>query len=284
MDMLLDTKNCETIYKSLELILGIPDTEIYSYAKKKALESDRYSKSVYSDEKEHFLNWINSKVVNKEDLDIDNVTIFHYARRLETAEELKTMPLYNLKEIVNSENKITSFLKEYNIRFVSNDDDIKCFYKGVELDFLNTRNRLNKDRCINGYLFGGEIYKETEISGIKFCPEFIQDIEKVIKEQILGIDSKLDLQYDYQKRSKSFIFKVRVPIDELIFDRCRYGHEGEKKYNIVEIYNNLGSCLINKMQNKRIRNRIIRLKDDATVKIDDVLDISEVPDDKLYDI
>lgn len=52
----------------------------------------------------------------------------------------------------------------------------------------------------------------------------------------------------------------------------------------MEIYNNLGSCLINKMQNKRIRNRIIRLKDDATVKIDDVLDISEVPDDKLYDI
>lgn len=279
---MLDTQNYETIYKSLAHLLGIPDIEILSYALERTLAYDLDSKCTYYDERGHFFDWVKGRVQNEDSLSIKNITIFHFARRLEAIEDLEKMPLHNLREIVNSENKLTNFLKEHDITFVSNNGYISCFYKDIKLDFSSKRNRLNEDSCINGYFFGGKIYNEGDIRVLRICPEFIQDIEQVVKEQVLEEDSQFDLSYNYQQRSKAFIFKIKVPINALIFDGCGFENECDIKYNTVEVYNNIGSYLINEVLGKGVRNKVIRLKDDATVSIEDVLEIFEISDKELY--
>lgn len=282
MSRLLDTQDYESIYKSLAELLGMPDIEILSYALERTLEDDLDIMGTYYDERGHFFDWANGRVQNEDSLSIKNITIFHFARRLESIEDLKEMSLQNLREIVNSENKLTNFLKEHGVTFVSNNGYISCFYKDIKLDFSRKRNRLNEDSCINGYFFGGKIYNEGDIRGLRICPEFIQDIEEIIKEQILGEDSQFDLSYNYQQRSKAFIFKIRVPINALIFDGCGAENECDIIYNTVEVYKHIGSYLINKVLDKGIRNKVIRFKDDATVSIENVLEIFEVSDKELY--
>lgn len=279
---LLDTGDYESIYRSIARLLGIVDADIHSYARERALTHDLDSLCMYCDERGHFYEWASDNVEDEENLKIDYVTIYHFAKRLESSDELEGMGLQNLHEILLGKNKLIDFLDEYGINFIERNGHIVCLYNGVELDFSHTRERFNEDTCINGYLFGGNIYDEGEIRHLKNGPEFIQDIENVINKQIFNGDSSLNLRSEYRRRSKGFIFKIKVPINELTFDGCGYENEYNVEYNTEEIYKCVGSYLVNQVLHRGISNRVIRLRDNAKVDADNILEIIEVSDEDLY--
>ena len=168
-------------------------------------------------------------------------------------------------------------MKEHDVDFKLNNKRLSCFYKNKILDFSGTRDILNFDRCINGFLFGGKIYRNSDISLLKDSPELISDIEKVINNNYAAVD----LVNNYKERSNPYIFKIKVPINELIFDSCGLENECNIKYNTDQIFDYIGSYLINSKLHRGFSNPIVRLRDDAIVNKDDILAIFKINVDEL---
>lgn len=120
------------------------------------------------------------------------------------------------------------------------------------------------------------------LNGIMIGEEMRRSKEKNINKQIFNGDSSLNLRSEYRRRSKGFIFKIKVPINELTFDGCGYENEYNVEYNTEEIYKCVGSYLVNQVLHRGISNRVIRLRDNAKVDADNILEIIEVSDEDLY--
>lgn len=276
MESILDTYNYESIFESILRLFSISNGNLQQYICNKAVKHNNDSIFMYSDERGDFYNWANNNVSNYNKLSIDFVTIYHFARRLEPLNKLKTMPLYNVHELVMGETSFKKFLNSYGITFRKNNNKIVCLYKGNEFGLSYRSNRLNDDRCINGFLFGGNIFKEGDIRHLKDSPELIIDIQRSLNEL-----KEIDIIQKFKQMSKAYIFKIKVPINELIFDGCGLENECDVEYNLDRIFKCIGSYLVNDALQNGFSNPIVRLKDNAVVKKDNILEIYEIPEKEL---
>jgi hypothetical protein len=275
MESILDTCNYESIYENILRLFSISNGNLQQYICNKAFEHNN-SIFMYSDEGGDFYSWAKNNVSKSNKLGIGFVTIYHFARRLEPLNVLKTMPLYNVRELVICETSFNKFLNAYGITFKEVNDKIVCLYNGNEFRLTYRSNRLNDDRCINGFLFGGNIFKEGDISHLKDSPELIIDIQRSLNEL-----KEIDIIQKFKQMSKAYIFKIKVPINELIFDGCGFENECDVEYNLDSIFKYIGSYLVNDALQNGFSNPIVRLKDNAIVEKDNILEIYEIHEKEL---
>lgn len=161
------------------------------------------------------------------DKQIDEMYLCHLTRNIDCPPIL-----FPLHTILTSKNSLSAFLKENELTFEFEDEQIKMKYKDriipkteiypegeQEYYHRRLRNRFGfgetKDFCVNGFLFA--INPETSTDGyydqLLHGPEFLQDIDMVLST---------DLCSDFRKLSKNYYALCRVPLNEVIFDGKDY--------------------------------------------------------------
>ena len=290
MSKLLNTLNGDTIYDSLEVILGVPREFIENYVLEKVLSlirsnSESNSLTAESINIDEFFNFLSKYTKQPLMVDFDEITVSHLTSRI-TEDSIKSEPLYNLFNALLKETEIKRFLYENaGLSFWDEKGKIvvKCDGKIVNWkDYTDTYegaaaqmviNRLEGyssgevDKCVNGFLFNGEIYKNGDVEHLLRFPEIL--------ENMLRLLGKSNIANMWAGKSDSYIITFKTNINNIFFDGHHRLNNKQKRYRILK------HCLfflINNMLGDwdEDDNPIIRLKDNLDVPYIDIINVYKI--------
>ncbi|BAU29718.1 hypothetical protein DFP93_10695 [Aneurinibacillus soli] len=286
MEVIIDTSNQNSIYDSLEQLLKVKKEFIQYYI----LRNLNKLKEKYPPQTEisipHFLSFL-SEITHLDMTTIPNfdfITLFHLTTRT-SKQIIEKEPLYNLFDALTENNELKYRLEKIGLTFYKEKDRLITFFKGNLIDwrsFLNGSesptaqmiiNRLEgnrfspPDKCVNGFLFNGDIFENGDVRHIRYLPEIVDNMLRVLGEQ--------QAIRNLCKEVTPFIITFKANVGEIIFD-------GSKKLNIKQTqYRIIRHCLYY-LCNQYCRswsehdNPIVRMIDEQSVSEDRVLNVREV--------
>lgn len=273
---ILDTRNEDSVRKSLASILNCNEQDIVSFI---ISYIPKYSfTNVQSISLDGFYKYFN---MNIDDIKIDYVTLNHVTTRFKN-EIIEGESLKPLSEILGDNNLLTEFMKNHDIVFEKNNSRIETYYKGVLIDWnkiynystARIKNRLwgyneKQDICINGFLFQEEM--DNSYIFLTGIPEIIQDI-------VCALDRE-DIGYEYCKEINCYVLVCSVDINDFIFDEMSNLNNNEKKELLLKYMINY---LISKFIKREsyIDNPVIRIPDTNEIKAQDIIDVRQIYDYK----
>ena len=128
-DMVFDTRTVDTMKESLAHYFNISCEELVEFIKEAADNTQAKSRGlfnadIFTEELDAFLE--NIEVTEQ----IDGVMCFHFSRRINnTAPDFR---IYNLKDLLLSDNPMSSFLNDSGYEFFEEDGHLAFKYNGIE--------------------------------------------------------------------------------------------------------------------------------------------------------
>jgi hypothetical protein len=215
----------------------------------------------------------------------DSVIMSHLSSRIS---EPKNKPLFNLYETLTGETDLRSLFLKYGVSFELRDKRIVTYYRGAEVNWDNYScyalprvkkrlllNNKHKDRCINGYLFNHQIWKDHRVKRLHDGPEILKDIST-----ILGISGIID---EWERTAKLYCIGVRVKINTILFDEAKCYTFKSKIFHIYKQTLYYLKMSKNGIWSPNEDNPMIRLKDDLNLRQEDIIGYYEVDREDLYD-
>lgn len=268
--MILRTETYRELEEDLATIMDIDESYLYE----KLYEISK-SCPLYSDW-DKYEKQIERLILECVDLDlIDEVYVYHLSRHL-----IEPKELIPLKDLLLSENRFSTFLKEHNVVFDEQDGKLRFFYVGRQITadeilasghFHLLAKRLGylgePDFCVNGFAFWPNIEKTSDhyFQDLQRGPEIIENIGRFIGK---------DIWRDYTERSNYYGIVFKVPIEELVFD----GRDDiDTKEGKVKCLIKNALYYLNDFYDGSIRgnNLMLRIPDDKKVEVDHYILIEE---------
>ncbi len=284
--MLIDTFDEETIYNSISELLGIKKECLeyfitqygFKYITERKVENVNLVEFKRFFRKRKVLNYLNLENLNE-------ITISHLTTRTDDIEYIKEKPLYNLFEVLLKDTALRKFMIEKGVEFRSENAKIVTLFDGNIVDwsiYYNTtwgptarmiNNRLEGnskrvvDKCINGFLFNGQIYKNTNVSHIKRMPEIAENILRVLR--------KNGAVQEWSKKSKPYVVIFQSKIEDIIFDENNKTklNNKQKKYQIFKYCLYFLACAKYGDWSES-DNPIIRLKNEISVSANNIVKVT----------
>lgn len=277
----LNTISLNDIYESLSEILGVSEESIRFYIVRHKF--DLIDKEIHQVDLKKFFRFL-QKYNNKVEIspNIESITISHLTTRISEPNKDIT-PLYNLFDALLLDTDLSCFLKKQGVICTEKNKKIIVNFNGEKIiweDYFEkepvsrmVKKRLEGysvtgvDKCVNGFLFNGEIYKNTNVQHILRYPEILENILRVIK--------KHDAVYEWMKKASPYIFTFKADIRDVVFDSCDKLNNKQKSYRILK------HCLIflsEKLLNEwnENHNPMLRLKDNLHVDLNQITNIRKI--------
>jgi len=283
---LLDTSSESALYDSLTEIYSVPRYMIEYAVIRNAATFLRYSSVEEVD-----LKRITKTLAEKTDATIkisefDNVTISHLTTRSDSSIK-SPEPLYNLHESLLQETDLSKKLRESGITFSKSKNGIDTYLNGELVDWESMIPRSNEepcirmimrrlrpnrffseaDKCINGFLFGGEIWKHSDVRHITYMPEFAENILRV-----LGKRKAIE---EWTASVKPYVLTFQVPVNKIIFDGSNKLNKRQTQFRLLR-HAFLYLCKSRQHDWDQWDNPIIRLDDNYNVDANQILSLTAV--------
>ncbi|MFI8715174.1 hypothetical protein [Brevibacillus brevis] len=285
MNLILHTSNQEELYCSLENLFNVRKEFIHLYILKHMSELKDQTAPFKDINLSYFLMFLSLKANRVVDFpDFDGITISHLTTRT-SAQNIIEEPLYNLFETLTKKTELKLRLESIGLTFFEEDGKLKTVFHEKTVDWRTYLsgdeyptaqmiiNRLEgnrfgpPDKCVNGFLFGGNIYENGNVRHIQYLPEIV--------ENILRILGKHQLIRDLCRELSPYIIKFAVPIDDIIFD-------GYKKLTLKQTQFRIIRHCLHYLSNQHYRswgqydNPIIRVVDERSVPADQIVSVEKV--------
>jgi hypothetical protein len=166
----------------------------------------------------------NNKKLLFKNVAFDKLIMSHLSSRLS---EPKDQRFLNLHQVLTEETDLCNLFLKYGVRFEIRKKRIITYYKDVEVNWddyssyevARVKKRLLlfdkfKDKCINGFLFNDQIWKDHRVTHLYDRPEILGDISN-----ILGIQGIVD---EWRERAGLYCVGVVVKINDIYFDGIDY--------------------------------------------------------------
>ncbi|MFB5676441.1 hypothetical protein ACE3NQ_08570 [Paenibacillus terreus] len=205
--------------------------------------------------------------VSTEELAFDSITVSHIAAILDKESFFKHGML-SLKDLFATENTFKSFLSKHGVTLEVKEENISIFVreKKVSTDYLDYR--VEKDQCINGFMFGDDPENDRNISNIKRCPEIVSHIGRELLR-----DSNLENKWIKCSTPSVITLKVKIDkIDPTTFPSAVIDDTGGRSYLLLKAFERL--LFIN--TNYPSDNPMIYLKETASISAECIIDIREI--------
>lgn len=270
--MVLRTETYRDLEEDLATIMDIDELFLYE----KLSEISRECLDGFNSDWDKYEEQIDGLILEYADLNmIDEVYIYHLGRHKVEPKELRP-----LKELLLSDNSLSSFLREHDVVFDEQDGMIRFFYKGKQITaeeilasghFHLLAKRLGylgeADFCVNGFAFWSNIEKTSDgyFYDLQRGPEIIENIGRFIGK---------DLWREFKEQSKYYGVVFKVPIEEVIFDGRDDTKTREEKAKCLIKY---GLYYLNDYYNASIggNNLMLRIADNKRVEVDHCIEIEE---------
>lgn len=201
---------------------------------------------------------------------IDEILFFHLGRRLNLAHDIFSGD--NLFDALTTKNELSCFLKEHEITFIPEGNQLNILFKGRMIPLENTfrdgvsylRRRLGYnqgrgDYCFNGFAFKDLLYRNIYATNLFDGPELIQSLASFFRYP--------DLKADYVQKSTYYCLEYLIPLRIVLFDKndC-LSQEEKNEYFLNQIVNRLFKySTTDKRYLTDDDNPILRLTDDDTL-------------------
>lgn len=279
---ILYTSSYEDILESMAELCGCDQESIKNYIK----DLQPFKNTSIGDiSLVSFFKGIGIKFENNTELydkiKFDTCVISHVTSRITAPAESDV--LYTIK-VLTEKTDLSIFLESKGITFKETAKCLDTYYNNEKLDWdtLNTsyaarlRGRLKKkggrvDNCINGFLINDRFWEDSNVTHLKDCPELIQDICYQIK--------RYDIIREWGKATVPYALGFMVDVKDIIFDR--YARYRTIKSKVYFIYKNIIYYLIQDYHGKwnpRFDNLMIRIKDNITVRKENIIGYYKIED------
>ncbi|MEG8977345.1 MULTISPECIES: hypothetical protein [Priestia] len=283
---ILLTHDHDMLYKSMGSLFSIEPIYIRHYITSNCMKIVRCNEDEIN--LQHFFFFVH-KFTDKEidlDMNMKGITLSHLTTRL-NRDEISKVPLHNLFDALTMDTCLSKFFYERGFSFRKEKSKLKVIYGGKIIDwshFFETfnsgaarmvSNRLEgnskgvTDKCVNGFLFGGEIHKHGDVRHIRRCPEILDNMLNVLK--------RTDLIEEWIEKSAPYIISFKAKIEDIIIDHDVYYkfNNKQKRFYILK------ACLLYLAKSfleqwDAYDNHIIRLKDDLNVSATDIFDVKKI--------
>ncbi|QKF32441.1 hypothetical protein [Bacillus velezensis] len=267
----LDTRCVNQLYLTLSNILSISESDLRQYVIDKKFELlDIAWSEIDIDE---FFKTVKSNVNRLKGNIIESVTISHLSSRLEY--ECNKENIYNLYSALTGETKLRKYLSDVGIECIHESDVISVFFHGERIDWkqyeqtpvvLMLQKRLgvtsSGDKCINGFLFSGDIHKNMNVTHIARIPEFLENLLRILKVH--------EAIYFWERNAQPYEIIFKEKFSGIIYDGDdSLSLEDKNIKTIKHCISFLGRNLFNEWNQND--NPIIRLKDDNDVLADQII-------------
>ncbi len=209
MEKLLDCSDLQSTYKSVADILGVEESSVAKFILDNTY---RFEKNKYG-----FLEYINkltlgdilgSFSIDEEDIDYDYLVVQHVASIYDRNSFL-TKGLMSIKDLFTSDNAFRSKLIDYGLKTgISANGGLYIEREGRIVTTKYLQHRIERDRCINGFLTWIDVQTDSNVSNIRECPEIVSHIGRYI----LGSDT---LEKDWIRNSESSVVSFKVTMEEI---------------------------------------------------------------------
>lgn len=279
-EIIIDTRDKDSIQESLAKLFGVNIVIIYEFFNK---EIQRYIKNKKIDYEfpdfRNLVDFLKLKTGNKFfkiEFSKIFITLTHITTRSNSSNNNE--PLYNMYEALINKTEISNYLKSKNIEFSKEKNFLKCYFNGKIVNFNEYRTsynssiismierRLNnKDHCINGFLFQNNAEKNSNIIHLKYGPEIMNNIMRV-----LGIDNR-----DWFEKRNIYKIIVKVPflkviIDEYSFEEIEYNEEEKMIKIVTALIKGVISLVIDKEISEK-DNYILRLEENLSIPAESII-------------
>ncbi|MCP1309251.1 hypothetical protein [Paenibacillus tyrfis] len=218
--------------------------------------------------------------------DFDYATVTHLTTRSESSVR-NPEPIYNLHDLLLRDTELSMKLRESGITFSKSKNGIDTYLNGELVDWETMIPRSNEepcirmvmrrlqpnrffpeaDKCINGFLFGGDIWENSDVRHIVVMPEFAENILRVL--------SKHKAINDWRATVKPYVITFQVPISGIVFDGSNKLNRRQTQLRLVRhAFYYLSK--IRQDEWDQWYNPIIRLDDELSVDANQVLSITPV--------
>lgn len=287
MNKLLNTTSVEALYTSLSKILNIHEAYIQHYIMKNMFNIHRFDDADKVDLYDFFDTLSNISKINYRDfnnISFDTITVAHLTTRL-NPDNIKQQPLYNLFDAMVKETDLSRVLKENGFEFYIDHEELQTKYKGKIInwkDFSNGHNSssvmmanrrflrskyVSTDKCVNGFLFNGNIHKQRDVDHIYYSPEILQSICAVLNRR--------DIERYWEENANRYVVIFKTDIQNAIFDKKPRLTIKQRTFRIYRyILYHLSKMSLNVWNEDY--NPMIRLKDNLNVPASDILDIIKI--------
>lgn len=283
--MVFDTRTVDTMKESLAHYFEISCEELVEFIKEAADNTQAKSRGLFN--ADIFTEELDAFLENIEATEqINGVMCFHFSRRINnTAPDFRT---YNLKDLLLSDNPMSSFLNDSGYEFFEEDGHLAFKYNGIEY-FPETgdepcasllanrlgRNSIDADYCFNGLAFGDCLMKNLYARSLFDGPEFLSTLAEYMCDD--------NLLENYKRHSTYYCFRCILPLESVIID----GHESFEQHDIIWY-------LIHQMAYRIMiyedgeapstddDNPIIRVADDAILPSEYIQSVEKITLDMLY--
>lgn len=217
--MIIDTHSKESILLSLstELSVSSDEFEYFLFLNRYVLYKDGdFCLSLFVELfQNYFHNSANIKLI------IDEILLFHLSRRLFSDDSVIGENLYTL---LTTENALSSFLFDHEIKFYPDGEALDLVYKGKYMPLEKSPQdipgpttaylwrRLGHssiiDFCFNGFAFRDQLAKNDYWLNLFNGPEFLQALERYLRCRNLVSDFFINSQY--------YCFEYKLPLEQIV--------------------------------------------------------------------
>lgn len=283
---LLNTLNENTLYDSLSEIFSVPRIVIEGTIK------DNFLHFIYCDSAEDIDLKLLIKSIEKgaakpiKIREIVNVTINHLTTRSESS--LNNLePLFSLHDALTIETELSMKFRALGITFKKSGHGIETFVNGKMIDWNSMIPRSSEgpcilmilrrlkpsstlpesDKCINGFLFGGDIWRINNVKHIRNMPEIAENILRV-----LGKRKEIN---EWVSSVKPYIFTFSVPVNKITFDDSQQINGQQTQLRLLQhSFFYLGKLFLDDWE--QVSNPIILLDDNYNVEPKQILAVTPV--------
>jgi hypothetical protein len=217
-------------------------------------------------------------------ISFDEITVAHLTTRL-SPDNIKQQPLYNLFDALVKETDLSGLLKENGFKFYISHEGLQTKYMGEIINWKDYNEGYNSssammanrrffgskyvatDKCVNGFLFNGNVHKHRDVSHLYYSPEILQSICAVLKRS--------DLERYWEKKAKRYVVIFKTDIHNAVFDnkpRLTIKQRTFRVYRYILYY--LSKMSLNAWSEDY--NPMIRLKDNLNVPASDIVDVINI--------
>jgi hypothetical protein len=228
------------------------------------------------------LNANNRMAFNKL-ISFDSLILSHLSSRISEPNSSDKI-LSNLHQVLTEKSDLSSMFLKYGVRFAIRNKRIVTYYDDVEVNWNNytsyqvarVKNRLMfRDKCVNGFLFNDQIWKDSRVRHLCYSPEILEDISSVL--QIKGI---ID---EWRESAKLYVVGVRANLKDIYLDGINcFSLQSKILYIYKQSLSYLKMCK-NETWSPENSNIMIRLKDHLNVSPEDYFGHYEVSQEDIFD-
>lgn len=132
--------------------------------------------------------------------------------------------------------------------------------------FLGSKN-VSIDKCVNGFLFNGNIHKHRDVDHIYYSPEILQSICAVLNRR--------DIERYWEKNADRYVVIFKTDIQNAVFDdkpRLTIKQRTFRIYRYILYYLSKMSLYVWSEN----YNPMIRLKDNLNVPASDIIGVIKI--------